>query len=52
MCVCVCVCVCVSGRGGTRLTEEELGRQHQGMDRPGVLQIPEGGGEQENGGNW
>ena len=24
------------------------GRQHQGMDRPGVLQVPEGSGEQEN----
>ena len=30
----------------TRQTEEEVGRQHQGMDRPGVLQIPEGNGEQ------
>ena len=27
-------------------TEEELGRQHQGMDRPGVRQVPEGSGEQ------
>ena len=27
-------------------TEEEVGRQHQGMDRPGVCQVPEGGGEQ------
>ena len=25
---------------------EEGGRQHQGMDRPGVGQIPEGSGEQ------
>ena len=31
----------------TRQTEEEMGRQHQGMDRPGVIQIPEGRGEQE-----
>ena len=31
----------------TRQTEEEVGRQHQGMDRPGVQQVPEGGGEQE-----
>ena len=23
-----------------------MGRQHQGMDRPGVRQVPEGGGEQ------
>ena len=23
-----------------------MGRQHQGMDRPGVLQVPEGSGEQ------
>ena len=30
----------------TRQTEEEVGRQHQGMDRPGVHQVPEGSGEQ------
>ena len=30
----------------TRQTEEELGRQHQGMDRPGNRQVPEGSGEQ------
>ena len=30
----------------TRQTEEEVGRQHQGMDRPGVCQGPEGSGEQ------
>ena len=30
----------------TRLTEEEVGRQCQGMDRPGVRQVPEGSGEQ------
>ena len=30
----------------TRQTEEEVGRQHQRMDRPGVRQVPEGGGEQ------
>ena len=30
----------------TRQTEEEVGRQHQGMDRPGVCQVPEGSGEQ------
>ena len=37
----------------TRQTEEEVGRQHQGMDRPGVRQVPEGSVEQEkNGGNW
>ena len=29
----------------TRKTEEEVGRQHQGMDRPGVQQVPEGSGE-------
>ena len=29
----------------TRQTEEEVGRQHQGMDRPGVQQVPEGSGE-------
>ena len=26
----------------TRQTEEEMGRQHQGMERPGVRQVPEG----------
>ena len=30
----------------TRQTEEEVGRQHQGMDRTGVGQVPEGSGEQ------
>ena len=30
----------------TRQTEEEVGRQHQGMDRPGVCQVPEGSEEQ------
>ena len=30
----------------TRQTEEDVGRQHQGMDRPGVQQVPEGSGEQ------
>ena len=30
----------------TRQTEEEVGRQHQGMDRPGISQVPEGSGEQ------
>ena len=32
----------------TRRTKEEVGRQHQGMDRPGVRQVPEGSGEQGN----
>ena len=31
----------------TRQTEEEVGRQHQGMDTPGVRHVPEGSGEQE-----
>ena len=31
----------------TRQKEEKVGRQHQGMDRPGVRQVPEGSGEQE-----
>ena len=36
-----------SERGNkTRQTEEEVGRQHQGMDRLGVRQVPEGSGEQ------
>ena len=30
----------------TRQTEEEVARQHQGMDRPGVRQVTEGSGEQ------
>ena len=29
----------------TRQTEEEVRGQHQGMDRPGVRQVPEGSGE-------
>ena len=29
----------------TRQTEQEVERQHRGMDRPGVLQVPEGSGE-------
>ena len=37
----------------TGQTKEELGTQHQKMDRPGVSQVSEGSGEQEkNGGNW
>ena len=30
----------------TRQTEDEVGTQHQGMDRPEVHQVPEGSGEQ------
>ena len=30
----------------TRRTEEEVGRQHQGIDRLGVCQVPGGSGEQ------
>ena len=30
----------------TRRTEEEMGRQHQGMDRPGLCRVPKGSGEQ------
>ena len=36
----------VKGGKNTRQTEEEVGRQHQGMDRPGVHQVPDGSGEQ------
>ena len=36
----------VNGGKKTRQTEEEMGRQHQGIDRPGVRQVPEGSGEQ------
>ena len=32
-------------RQKTRQTDEKMGRQHQGMDRPGVRQVPEGRGE-------
>ena len=32
-------------RKKTTQTEEEVGRQHMGMDRPGVRQVPEGSGE-------
>ena len=28
-----------------RQTEKDVGRQHQGMDRPGVRKVPEGSGE-------
>ena len=31
----------------TRQTEEEVGGQHEGMDMPGVRQVPEGSGEQK-----
>ena len=31
----------------TRQTEEKVGRQHQGMDRPGVRQVRECSGEQQ-----
>ena len=34
------------GKDKENKTEEEVGRQHQGMDRPGVRQVPEGSGEQ------
>ena len=30
----------------TRQTEKEVGRQHQGMDRPGICQVQEGSAEQ------
>ena len=29
-----------------RQIEEEVGRQHQGTDRPGIRQVPEGSGKQ------
>ena len=34
-------------KGGEKIEqiEEEVGRQHQGMDRPGARQVPEGSGE-------
>ena len=42
----------VKGGKKTRQTEEEVGRQHQRMDRPGVWQVPESNGKWKNGGNW
>ena len=54
----VCLCLPLIGSGQnhlarysergkkTRQTEEEVGRKHQGMDRPGGRQVPEGSGEQ------
>ena len=33
-------------KGGRRQTEEVVGRQHQGMDRPWDRQVPEGSGDQ------
>ena len=32
--------------GRIQCKQEEVGRQHHGMDRPGVRQVPEGSGEQ------
>ena len=34
------------GRRQGRQKKKEVGRQHQGMDRPGVHQVQEGSGEQ------
>ena len=34
------------GRRHVRQTKEEVGKQRQGMDKPGVRQVPEGYGEQ------
>ena len=35
-----------SARRKKRQTAKEVGRQHHGMNRPGVRQVPEGNGEQ------
>ena len=35
-------------RKKTRKTEKEVGRHRQGIDRPGVRQVPEGCGEERN----
>ena len=40
----------MKGRKKTRQTEEEVGREYLRMDRPGVRPVPEGSGEQKNGG--
>ena len=54
--VCTCVLFIRSGQNHlarhsaktkkTRQTEKEVGRQHEGMDKPRVCQVPEGSGEQ------
>ena len=45
--------ICKAQWKGEEDKKEEVGRQHQGMDRPGVRQVPEGSGEQgKNGENW
>ena len=36
--------MCIRDRKKTRRTKEEVGRQHQGKDRPGVRQVSEGSG--------
>ena len=36
----------VKGRRRQGRQRKRVGRQHQGMDRPGVRQVPEGSGEQ------
>ena len=36
----------VKGGKKTRQTKKEVRRKHQGMDRPGIWQVPEGSGEQ------
>ena len=38
-------CVCTQWKKARQI-EEEMGRQHQGMHRPGVRQVPEGSEEQ------
>ena len=37
----------LKGGGRQGRQKKEVGRQHQGMDRPGVCQVPEGSGEQK-----
>ena len=39
-------------RKKTWQAEKEVGRQHIGVDRPWICQVPEGSGEQRKGGNW
>ena len=39
---------CIDRGKKMRQTEEEVRIQHQGMDRPGVHQVPEGSEEQRN----
>ena len=42
----ICLWTLYFTKGEEDKVEKEVGRQHQGMDRPGVRQVPEDSGEQ------